>query len=115
MTSNSNYKGTRFYTQTLTKVSGYKLGSAYTLQGFIYPPVIYGVKTSDEFTPYVVKVTADSLNIRKGAGTNYAKVDAITDHGCYTIIAESTGTGATKWGKLKSGVGWVSLDYTTKL
>lgn len=114
VTSNSNYKGTRFYTQTLTKSSGYKLGSAYTLQGFIYPPVIYGVKTPDEFTPYVIKVTADSLNIRKGAGTNYAIVGAITDHGCYTIVAESTGTGATKWGKLKSGAGWVSLDYTTK-
>ena len=28
-----------------------------------------------------------------------------------TIVAESTGAGATKWGKLKSGAGWISLDY----
>ena len=26
----------------------------------------------------------------------------------------SVGTGASKWGKLKSGAGWISLDYATK-
>ena len=31
--------------------------------------------------------------------------------GVYTIVAESAGAGATKWGKLKSGAGWISLDY----
>jgi len=29
-------------------------------------------------------------------------------------VAESTGKGAAKWGKLKSGAGWISLDYATK-
>lgn len=33
----------------------------------------------------------------------------------YTIVAEAAGPGATKWGKLKSGAGWISLDYVTKL
>ena len=33
----------------------------------------------------------------------------------YTIVAESNGAGATKWGKLKSGAGWISLDYCKKL
>ena len=28
---------------------------------------------------------------------------------------ERAGSGATKWGKLKSGAGWISLDYVTKL
>jgi len=67
------------------------------------------------FTPYRVKVTADVLNIRKGAGTNYSTTGAIKDKGVYTIIAESNGTGANKWGRLKSGAGWISLDYTTKI
>jgi hypothetical protein len=67
------------------------------------------------FKPYLVKVTADSLNIRKGAGTNFATVGAITDKGTYTIVGEADGTGATKWGKLKSGVGYISLDFVKKV
>ena len=63
------------------------------------------------FTPYTVKVTASVLNIRKGPGTGYAVAGQIKNGGVYTIVAESTGTGATKWGKLKSGAGWISLDY----
>lgn len=66
--------------------------------------------------PYRIKVNDDTvLNIRKGPGTNYAKVGSITNNGVYTIIEESTGTGAKKWGKLKSGAGWISLDYCIKL
>lgn len=67
------------------------------------------------FKPYRVRVTASSLNIRKGAGTNYGKNGAIKDKGVYTIVAESNGKGATRWGKLKSGAGWISLDYVKKV
>lgn len=67
------------------------------------------------FIAYKVKVTASSLNIRSGAGTNYKKVGTIKDKGTYTIVAESAGKGATKWGKLKSGAGWISLDYCKKV
>ena len=59
------------------------------------------------------------LNIRKGAGTNYAIRGSIKDKGAYTIVDEATGKGATKWGLLKSYKdnrdGWISLDYCTKL
>lgn len=65
--------------------------------------------------PYRVKITADCLYIRKGAGTNTAKVGSITDKGVYTIVEEKTGSGASKWGKLKSGAGWISLDYVRKI
>ena len=65
--------------------------------------------------PYLVKVTASSLNIRQGAGTMTAKVGAITDKGVYTIVEEKNGKGASKWGKLKSGKGWISLDYVRKV
>lgn len=65
--------------------------------------------------PYLVKVTADFLNIRQGAGTNTAKAGSITDHGVYTIVEERQGPGAAKWGKLKSGAGWISLDYVKKV
>ena len=62
-----------------------------------------------------MKVTDSALNIRKGAGTNYAVSGVIRDKGVYTIVDEANGTGATKWGKLKSGAGWISLDYTKRL
>lgn len=80
--------------------------------------VVYSGKsttTTTTFTPYLVRVTADVLNIRKGAGTNYGTNGAIRDKGVYTIVAEASGQGATKWGKLKSGAGWISLDYTKKV
>ena len=70
--------------------------------------------TSTAFKPYTVHVTATDLYIRKGAGTNYS-ANGFIRPGVYTIVAESSGQGATKWGKLKSGAGWISLDYAKKL
>ena len=62
------------------------------------------------FKSYLVRVNTDSLNIRKGPGTEYAVVGAIRDRGTYTIV-EQSGT----WGKLKSGAGWISLNYCKKI
>lgn len=64
---------------------------------------------------YLVKVKADVLNIREKAGTDSKITGQIKDHGTYTIVAESDGQGASKWGKLKSGAGWISLDYVEKV
>lgn len=79
----------------------------------------YYKKNADEDPsnlPYSVKVNTASLNIRKGPGTNYDKTGKqIKDYGVYTITQEGTGPGAKKWGKLKSGAGWISLDYCIKL
>lgn len=72
-----------------------------------------GGTTGATVTPYHVRVKITNLNIRKGPGTNYGSTGFIKP-GVYTIVAESTGTGATKWGKLKSGAGWISLDYAAK-
>lgn len=72
-----------------------------------------GGTTEATVTHYLVRVKISNLNIRKGPGTNYGSTGFIKP-GVYTIVAESTGTGATKWGKLKSGAGWISLDYATK-
>lgn len=64
----------------------------------------------ETFKSYVVRVTAAALNVRKGPGTNYAVASVIRNKGVYTIIDESNG-----WGKLKSGAGWISLEYTKKI
>lgn len=71
---------------------------------------------TETFKSYLAKVTASALNIRKGAGTNFAVTGVIRDKGTYTIVAESAGQGSTKgWGKLKSGAGWISLDFVKKV
>lgn len=64
-------------------------------------------------TNYTVRVKITDLNIRSGPGTNYAQKGFIKP-GIYTIVEEASGTGASKWGKLKSGAGWISLDYCEK-
>ncbi len=67
---------------------------------------------------YKVKVTANELNVRKGAGTNYGIVTSIKDKGVYTIVEEKM-NGNTKWGLLKSYEenrnGWISLAYTKRV
>ena len=67
-----------------------------------------------KLTPYKVRITATDLNIRAGAGTNHPSKGYINP-GVYTIVEEATGKGATKWGKLKSGAGWISLDFAKRL
>lgn len=67
------------------------------------------VPTNSNSNSYLVRVTATALNIRSGAGTNHSIVGCIRDKGTYTIV-ETQGN----WGKLKSGAGWICLDYTQK-
>lgn len=74
-----------------------------------------GVTNSNPTAPstsasYQVRVTANVLNIRSGAGTNFKINGAIKDKGVYTIIAEND-----SWGKLKSGAGWISLNYCKRI
>ena len=59
---------------------------------------------------YTVKITADVLNVRKGPGTSYAVATTVKQNEVYTIVEEQNG-----WGRLKSNVGWISLDYTKRL
>lgn len=74
-----------------------------------------GTKTTT-FKSYHVLVGIDNLSIRTGPGTNYSKTGKTTGVGVFTISAESKGKGSTKgWGKLKSGLGWISLDYAKKI
>ena len=76
-------------------------------------------ETPTTFQPYRVRVTIPNLNIRKGPGTNYGTIGHYTGKGVFTIVEEASGTGATKWGLLKSYQagrnGWISLDYAAKL
>lgn len=65
---------------------------------------------SPTFAPYLVRINTDVLNVRAGAGTGYKITTQVLNNEVYTIVAENG-----KWGKLKSGAGWIHLDYTKKI
>lgn len=83
--------------------------SGYTVYNSKGEAVFTAQSESNEGT-YTVKVTANALNIRAGAGTSYKVTGCIRDKGCYTI-ADTSGD----WGKLKSGAGWINLKYTRRI
>ena len=64
---------------------------------------------------FLVQVDISDLYIRKGPGTNYG-TNGFCPKGVYTIVEVKTGAGSNAgWGKLKSGAGWISLDYATRI
>ena len=76
---------------------------------------IYTPKTKSS-VPFLVRVSFSDLNIRKGPGTDYARTGSYTGKGVFTIMDVKSGKGSTAgWGRLKSGAGWISLDYASKL
>ncbi len=68
----------------------------------------------DANNSFVVRVTANVLNVRKGPGTNYPITGSIRDKGIYTITEKASGQGAHEWGRLSSGSGWIAMDYCIK-
>ena len=93
------------------------LGMNYTMDTFrqAVKAEMAGAATSAE-TPFLARVSIPDLNIRKGAGTNYATIGKYTGKGVFTIIEVKSGKGSTAgWGRLMSGAGWISLDYATRI
>lgn len=77
-------------------------------------------KEKDDPFTYKVRVTAKTLNVRTGAGASFAIVkqggkNLVLKKGeVYTIVQTKLVNGK-KWGKLKSGAGWIHLGYTEKV
>lgn len=99
------------------------LGLPYTMETFREDVMIELEKEQDaptqdaeeQFKPFLVRVKSEVLRIRKGPGTNY-DTNGYTGIGTFTIVEVQTGPGSQKgWGKLKSGAGWISLDYAEKV
>ena len=66
--------------------------------------------STSTFKSYLVRINTDILNVRSDAGTNFKVTTQVRRNEVYTIVGEKNG-----WGKLKSGAGWISLQYTKKL
>lgn len=61
-------------------------------------------------TSYVVKVTANKLNVRKKPDIKSKVTMTVKKGEAFTIIKEKNG-----FGKLKSGKGWISLSWVKKV
>ena len=79
---------------------------------------IYSEATTPEpvvDTPFLVRVKISNLNIRTGPGTNYPRT-GFTGIGTFTILEVRSGEGRSAgWGRLKSGAGWIALDFATRV
>lgn len=73
------------------------------------PVIDNNVITDIKDVNYKAKVTANSgLNIRSGASTSYSILGGYSKNTIITVTAENK-----NWGK--TNLGWICLDYTTKL
>lgn len=87
-------------------ISTQKTGS---VTGVVPPSAVVLYDTDILTCSYVVRIIANALNVRQGPGTEYKINEVVRKNELYTIVAESG-----KWGKLKSGAGWISLEKYTK-
>lgn len=65
---------------------------------------------SGEPVGYKVQITATRLNVRKSPNKNSQVVAQLAKGYTFTIVEEKGG-----FGKLKSGTGWIDLQYTKKI
>lgn len=65
--------------------------------------------------PYTVKIQPNSLYYHKKPGINQPVVGVVQKNQVYTIVEEALGLGSSKWGKLKSGAGWLPLDQCVRV
>ena len=75
--------------------------------------------TQNKKKSYLVRVSIDNLNIRQ-APTIHSEDVGFTGKETFTIMEEATGIvnaagDKSRWGKLKSGRGWICLDYAEKV
>ena len=68
------------------------------------------VPEAEEMDPVKVKVTTNDVNIRKGPGTNYAKIGTAQKGQELTIVELGTGSGL-RWGRFDTN-SWICLTYT---
>ena len=92
---------------SVTSPKGFVAGTVYATDVEKY---IEEAPVEPEFEKYLVKVVADVLNVRAGADTKYKVTTQIKKGQVYTIVGEKNG-----WGRLKSGAGWIHLDYVRKI
>lgn len=121
------YRVRKTWADTKSQVGAYKVLANAKISADAHPGysvfdadgnVVYPVeqKVDTPAVPFRVWVKVPDLNIRKGPGTTYEATGRFTGKGVFTIVDVQPGEGSTAgWGRLKSGAGWISLDFATKI
>lgn len=98
--------------KTANAVRNFQKATGLTVDGIAGPLTQAAIKSAIAGSFIVgdtVVVVANLLNVRKGAGTNFAVMATVKKNAVYTLSEISNG-----WGKLKELSGWVSLQYCEK-
>ena len=108
-------KKSKLYIRDIRSNGDYVISTKMTgsVSGVVNPNVVekyVDIIIDEGFTPYLVRITADVLNVRANAGTSYKVNCQIKYNGVHTIVGEKDG-----WGRLKNGSGWIALEYTEKV
>jgi hypothetical protein len=80
-------------------------------------PVMAGDTGDKSPAGFLVEVTADALNVRKGLGTSYVKAGCIRDKGTYTIIEKRDGWDDPKRSRYtvaRSRAAWRSASWSSR-
>ena len=71
-------------------------------------------RPKDSGSRFLAEVTCDVLRVRARPTINSSIVTRVYNGEVFTILETAKADGYT-WGRLKSGIGWIALDYTKKL
>lgn len=90
--------------KTAEAVRKFQRDNGLTADGIAGPLTLAAIDKAISAKSNKVKVTANVLNVRAGAGTNYAIKAQVRKGSVHVLLEEKNG-----WGKISSG--WISLDY----
>lgn len=80
-----------------------------SLEGWVSGEYLTGQPVKPVSKESLIKINTPILNIRESATTGSRKVGTVKQNEVLTIVETKNG-----WGRLKSGAGWVYLEYTKK-
>ena len=98
------------FMDSLQDVQKYKNLGHVKIADEIVRGIIGNVKTSHTVGGFKVKVNCNALNVREQPNTNSKITDVIHKNEVYTIVSIYN-----NWGKLKSGRGWICLNYCKRV
>ncbi len=79
--------------------------------------IAFGIMAASAASDYVVLITASSVNVRSGAGTNSGKVGTAYLGGEYDLLSEGKDSSGGTWYKVQlnsATTGWIASNYCIK-
>ena len=94
--------------KTANAVREFQRKTGLSVDGIAGPKTLEAIDKKIISSGTKIKVTANLLNVRAGAGTNYKVVTTIKKDSTHKLLEEKDG-----WGRISSG--WISSDYYKKI